>query len=308
MSNNIPTLLDVIQDRECKVLTSAVPQKASEIFTGYTETIDGFDYKALIETQAGSFEFRNLNGRAQTTLPEYDVRRFECAIGNPILRMDIAAYEMASKNGTIPDLMTRMKLGILTGIYNKLGRQFYYGSSEDAKGFEGLCSLVDDDLVFTAGGTTANKQSSVWFVAWGVLDTSILYGGGKGKNFTWSELQDETLTDSSGNSAVYKTCYLTMYPCVSVANKISIARVANVESIDDDTLFKALSHCEEAGFSPSAIYMRPSILETLRASRTATNATGAPSPTPSDLAGIPIYPTLSISKTEAVISNLISLS
>jgi hypothetical protein len=44
-------------------------------------------------------------------------------------------------------------------------------------------------------------------------------------------------------------------------------------------------------------------LRQLRDSRTATNAVGAPAPTPTDVDGIPIYPTLGITDTEALLTD-----
>ena len=94
-----------------------------------------------------------------------------------------------------------------------------------------------------------------------------------------------------------------MYPTVVVARPNCIARICNVESITDAKLMRVLADCEEQGFVPDCIYMRPSILETLRASRTATNPTGAEAPTPDSCGNIPIHTTLSLSKKEAVVAS-----
>jgi hypothetical protein len=53
-----------------------------------------------------------------------------------------------------------------------------------------------------------------------------------------------------------------------------------------------------AAFKPNVIFANPSAIESLRASRTATNVTGAPAPTPTEYEGIPIVATDMISNAE----------
>lgn len=305
MAKTMPTLLDAIQDKECSKYVSMVVQDPREIFDAYTETMDELEQKVLVETSQGDIEFRNFNGTSKTTLPEYDVRRFECSVGNPILRMDWALYETAKSNGKVPDYIVRMKLGILKSVIASLGKQFYYGRTAKSKGPEGIYKLMDSGMVFDAGGSTANKQSSIVAVKWGPDATGICYGGGKDKMFNWSPIKDETFTDASGASRTNATCFMTMYPSVVVANPYGIGRIANVESINDAKIMKALAlWADNYGFVPDCLYMRPIILETLRVSRTATNPTGSEAPMPDSVGGIPIHTTLSISKTEAVVANI----
>lgn len=309
MAKIYPTLLDAIQDRECSKYVSMVPTDPREIFDAYTETMDDIELKVLVETAKGDMEFRNFNSTSKTTIPEYDVRRFECSVGNPVLKMDYALYETAKGNGKLPDYISRMKLGILEGIMDSLGKQFYYGKSNKAKGPQGLYNFLEAGMTYSAGGNTANSQSSIVAIKWGPDATGIYYGGGKGKMFNWSPMKDETYSDSNGNSRTNATCFMTMYPTVVVANPYGIGRIANVESINDAKIMKALAKwADDYGFVPDCLYMRPLILETLRSSRTATNPTGSEAPTPDSVGGIPIHTTLSISKTEAVVANLTALA
>lgn len=303
MAKTIVTLLDAITDKECKAYTSAVVANPREIFDAHTITIDEFEYKTLVETKQGSFNFRNINGVAKTTLPEYDIRRFECSVGNPHLDIDMPLWDLAQNmTGKAGNMIARQKASIINGVYEKLGQVFYYGKTVDSKGVDGLNSIVTKELTFNGGGNTANSQSSIWLISWGELDVSVVYGGGVGKNFSWSEFQDRLVQTSNGE-ATHKWAYLRMYPMVVVARPNCVARICNVESITDAKLYKVLAECEENGFVPDCIYMRPTILETLRAARTATNPTGAAAPIPEEVCGgIPVHTTLSISKAEAVVA------
>ncbi len=57
-----------------------------------------------------------------------------------------------------------------------------------------------------------------------------------------------------------------------------------------------------AGKAPSYIVMNRTSLKQLQQSRTATNATGAPAPFPSEAFGVPIIVTDSIVSTEAIVA------
>ncbi|MDO4574252.1 MAG: hypothetical protein Q4D98_03460 [Planctomycetia bacterium] len=314
----VVTLMEALTDRECKTYTSMVVSNPREIFDAHTQTIDEMEYKVLVETKSGDIGFRNVNGVATTTLPEFDIRRFTPAIANPHIDVDVVLEDMMNSNpGAAGQMLMKMKASVIDGAYRTLGKQFYYGKSNNADGYEGLVNILSCkrnnggktpscDLEFSAGGTTANKQSSIWLIAWGEMNASVIYGGGIGANFSWSELMPRLVQTANGE-ATHKWSYLRMYPMVAVSRPNCIARICNVESINDSKLHHVLAECEEQGFVPDCIYMRPAILETLRQSRTATTPTGNPAPTPEDVGGIPIHTTMSIQRTEAVVSGLTAI-
>lgn len=302
MSGRIVTLLDAITDKECHAYTSAIATNPREIFDAHTETIDQMEFNSMIETKAGSFEFRNINGVSKTTLPEWDFRRFTPSIGNPHIDVDIPLWDamMNNSNTEAGNILVRMKQAILDGAYDMLGKQFYYGQSVKDRGIDGLQKQVVQDLCFDGGGKTDGSLTSIYFIRWGKADVSIVYGGGAGKNFTWSEFQDRLVQTSKGE-ATHKWSYLRMYPMVTIARPNCVARICNVgEQVTDGMVMKALAQCAENGFVPDCIYMRPMTLEKLRSSRTATNPTGSEAPTPDRCGNIPIHETLSIANNEAL--------
>jgi hypothetical protein len=92
------------------------------------------------------------------------------------------------------------------------------------------------------------------------------------------------------------------YMALQLGSKFSAARIANVESaLDDDKIYEALS-LFPASLQPTHICMNRSALKLLRASRTSTNATGAPAPRPTEVEGIPIVVSDQIVQTEAVVA------
>jgi len=89
---------------------------------------------------------------------------------------------------------------------------------------------------------------------------------------------------------------------LQLGSKYSAARIANVETaLDDDKIYEALS-LFPASLQPTHICMNRTALKLLRASRTSTNATGAPAPRPTEVEGIPIIVSDQIVQTEAVVA------
>lgn len=70
----------------------------------------------------------------------------------------------------------------------------------------------------------------------------------------------------------------------------------------DDCLFAGLVGSFRIGYRPEVLFVSRRSLTQLQKSRTATNATGAPAPTPTEYEGIPLIPTDSITTTEAIVS------
>lgn len=306
MAITYPNLRDALQDKECQAYTSMVPENASEIFNTPTVTPEGFEYQILVETKKGSFNFRDVNETSGISLPEYDVRAFRPTIGNPVLEIPIELWELGSGNGKITDYITRMKKGIIEGVIDKLGRQYYYGTSEDSKGFTGIAALTLSDLTFSNGGNDATNNTSAYAIKYGEDGVTMAYFGMPGKNFSWSPFQPATKKVTVGGveqMATVMQSFMTMYPAVIVSNPYSVSRLGNIgTALDDDDISAWISHMEDVGFTPDAIYMRPKTRRLLQQSRTTYSPTGSPALVPTDVEGIPLVTTLSLSATEAVIS------
>jgi hypothetical protein len=187
-----------------------------------------------------------------------------------------------------------------------LSSQFYYGTSttvetsvagSPTKGFPGLIQTVNSDLIEDVAGTGSNRMS-VWGVTWGARDIQWVFGNGG--SITVGEPRLVRLTDSNGNP--YDGWRMSIYANIGLqqVGRFSCSRIKNITSaatLTDDHFFQLLAKYP-AGVRPDAWYITPTAHEQLRASRTATNATGEAAPLPERAAGIPLVQTSGILETE----------
>ena len=311
-ANGYFTILDVIKSKDCRDFVSGTAIKATEIADAYTESMNEYEEKVLVKTSDGVVNFRDFNEYSLTQLPSYTTRTTTCANLNPIIEIDAALFDRWQSDGTLGQSIDDVKKDTFETAIKALGKQFYYGTGVDAKGFPGIDSYVQPGLRFSAGGSTSNAQSALYFVSWGRRDVSMVYGGGVGVPFDWSPWRRETritVNSDSGVDREYRktvmVCDFLMYPAVRVKKPASVAAVKNIESgLTDAKLYKAFAYMQAAGMDGSNIvaYAHPLVIAQLQASRTATNAAGAPAPMPTDICdGIPLRSTLSLNfGTDAV--------
>lgn len=190
-------------------------------------------------------------------------------------------------------------------------KQMFYGTANDSGGFSGFANETDldkkdDTNVIDAGGTTANTGSSVWLIRTTGDDNGAAIIAGKKGNI---EIGDTSIVRIDGaTTGTYPGYYtpITGWMGLQRGGKYSVMRIANLTADSGKGLTDALIAAALALFpaseGPTLIAMNRRSLEQLRKSRTATNATGAPAPTPTDAFGVPIIPTDAISSTEALLA------
>lgn len=281
---------------------------------GAARTISGIGFKTLVRTGLASpttGSFRDANAGTADIKNVYENRWFETFIMNPRWSADKAVADR-SEDG--PEAYCALEaLGIMEGEAQALCRQFYYGNSAtgngNAKGFPGLIDVYDStNMVVDAGGTTASTGSSVWFVKWG--PNYVTWLAGMNGSFTAPPVRVESKIDPSDTATPptkYYDAYvqsMLWYPGLQVSTVRAICRIKKLtedsgKGLTDALMFAALSKFE-VGIVPDAAYMTRRSLYQLRASRTATNATGAPAPIPTEVGGVPIYVTDAILNTEAL--------
>lgn len=184
--------------------------------------------------------------------------------------------------------------------------QVIYGVGNDAAGFAGLhdnaqLDAIADAMVIECAtpGATATSQTSVYLLRSGKDDVSFILGN-DGKIV----VEDEpTIIQKAGSATGYFPALyvpVTGYCGLQIGGAYSAARICNIQTaLTDDDIFNGLA------LFPSArpcnlIVMNRKGLQLLRASRTATNPTGAPAPFPTEVGGIPIVVTDAVISTEAV--------
>lgn len=262
---------------------------------GATRTIKGQQYKTLIRTGLPSVGFRDANAGSTPGKSTYENRLVETFFLNPRWECDKMAADVAEDG---PEAFIADEgLGIVTAAIQALGSQFFYGRASDAKGHPGLVDAVQSTYTIDRTGT-GSATGSVYAVKWGPKDVCWVYG--QNGNLQMSDVRIETILDSN-DSTKKLTAYVQELEChvgVQVASLYSVGRIKNVSAaapLTDAYIYKLLAAMK---VRPDCLFMNKTLLEQLRSSRTATNATGAPAPRPTEVDGIPICPTESLTFTE----------
>jgi hypothetical protein len=273
---------------------------------GAARTIKGQNYKTLIRTGLATAGFRAANEGAVATKGTYDNRLVEVFILNPRWECDKAVADRYEDGAEA--WITLEGSSLLEAGWRQVAKQFYYGRNTtfggDLKGFPGLIDVVDPAMVVDAGGTTDNIASSVWAVKFGPKNVQWVYGENGAMEL--SDVRIADLNDSNTPPRRY-TAYvqeILAYPGLQVGSLQAVGRIKKLTTDAGkgltDALIGSLLTKFPVGIRPDVLFMSRRSLEQLRASRTATNATGAPAPTPADAFGVQIAPTDSIVDTETL--------
>ncbi|QDV44373.1 hypothetical protein Enr13x_42380 [Stieleria neptunia] len=214
---------------------------------------------------------------------------------------------LKSKNGDA--LRTREAKDHLMAAFADFEKQIVYGTGQDADGFGGFanettCDDSDDSMVINAAGTTANTASSVWAIRIGEPAVSVVYGA-NGR----IEIGEEFPTVLDGSATgVYDAMRtpILFYGGLQISTTLDLGRICNLtadsgKGLTDD-LLSELFALFPAGRKPNAFAMSRRSQKQLQQSRTATNATGAEAPFPTEAHGVPIVVTDQITDTEALLT------
>ncbi len=191
----------------------------------------------------------------------------------------------------------------LKAAFKKLEQQVLNGTDADNDGYEGLKDALPFGNAYTldATGSTATTASSIYLLKTGIDDVVSIVGN-QG-TLTMGDTTVQRVEDGSGKH--YSAYYTPIegYFGLQVGGVKSAARICNVtaqagHTCTDDLIYSGLKLFSE--IQPNMIVMSPRSLEQLRASRTATNATGAPAPRPTEIEGIPIIVSTSVGITDAI--------
>lgn len=305
-----PTLLDVAKstgsDGLAGLIEEVVPS-VPEIGLLPIHPIKGITYRASVRTALPIVGFRSANEGSNPVNSTFEQKDFSCHVLNPVFLCDKAVADSHSEGADA--YLAVEALGMTTGAFVTLAKQIYYGNAVgaggDTKGFPGLVDLYDPArLQIKAGGTTASTGSSVWLLKTGPMGVEMAMGNNS--QLTLTDPITQLLKDANNK---YYTAYvqeLLAWCGLLCANRNAIGRIANLtedsgKGLTDALLGKMLSKFP-VGHKPNVAMLSRRSLEQLRASRTATNATGAEAPTPTTFEGIPLVVTDSISDTETLVA------
>lgn len=272
---------------------------------------NGTDHKYVKETGAPVVGFRAVNAGRDHDVSEDTLVTINLQILDASFTVDLALADMY-KNGR-DALLGREARRHLKAAFFKAEQQLIYGTGTggDAAGFTGMAdaATVDalaDAMVVNAAGTTPSTASSVWLVRSTSDNTNVTAIIGQSGQISIGETAVQRVEDGSGlHYPAYHTP-ITGWLGMQIGSIYSVGRIANVtedlgSTLDDDMLYDGISKFPTTR-PPTHIVMGRRSLFQLRASRTATNATGAPAPIPDSVAGIPIVVSDAVLENEALLT------
>jgi hypothetical protein len=303
----MPTLLDIAKLNGTDAVVGLIEEASRacpEVRLGGARPIKGISYRTRVRTGLPTVGFRGANEGTAVSKSTFENRLVECFIFNPPWECDKAVADCFEEG---PEAFIAIEgAGLLSAALISLAKCFYYGQDAtfgDAKGFPGLLAMHDAaNMVVDAAGTTDNTASSVWAVRFGVQHVSWVYGNGG--QLDLSDVTEVRLADAAGNPYMAYHQEILARPGLQVGSLYSVGRIKKLtedagKGMTDKLAFDLLAKFP-TGVTPDMFLMSRRSLFQLRASRTATNATGAPAPIPTEIAGIPIQVTDAISNKETL--------
>lgn len=306
----LPTLLDVIKANNADKIVGLIDETSKahpEMTFGAARSIPGISYRTLVRTALGSTSgsFRNANEGVAPIKNTYENRQVETYILEARFESDKAVAD-AYVDGAAAYIAMETG-GVLEGEMQGLCSAFYYGrgTGGNAKAFPGLIDAYDaTNMVVDAGGTTASTGSSAWLVKFG--PAAVQWVLGMGGKLDFSDPVLESIVDPNDSTKRFRAYVASMLarPGLQVGSLRSVCRIKKLtadsgKGLTDALISQALAKFQ-AGTAPDVILCSRRSRQQLQSSRTATNATGAPAPLPTESFGIPIGVTDAILDTEAL--------
>lgn len=298
------TLLDIAKAAGVEEMIDETTKAHPELRLISARTIKGLNYKTLVRTGLPTIAFRNANEGTAASKSTHENRLVETFIMTPRWSADKAIADRHEDGPAA--LMSVEAAGQIEAAMQTVCKQFYYGTTSgvgDAKGHPGLVQMYDaTNNVVDAGGTTANTGSSVWLIKHGPLDVQWVWGNNG--ELAPGDVDIRDVLDAGGNPYEAYVQTMNAYPGLALHSLRSAVRIKKLtedsgKGLTDDLLADAMA-LFEVGIKPDLILMTRRSLKQLKKSRTATNPTGAPAPTPTDYEGTPIFATDAILNTESL--------
>ena len=292
MSNVLLTIADLIKARDENLY--GIAQETVNQFPLLNRipalAVQGTGTKIPLVNSLPSGEFRAENtGRSDQGVAGIDTRTVNMKWYDASWELDaqVANSSFSGVEGAIAFATKQALLGMFYG----LEKQMFVGDA-DVTGFDGIKSLVTSNVV-DATGDASGSISDIYVVNYDGLKLIV----GQDGKVTQSEVIYGRLTDGSGKPFFGYAQGLGAWAAMGYLNARCVSRVANVgtasgKTATDDMVYDAIGKMGEefaVSNSNTAIYMSLRSLMQIRKARTATNATGAPAPLPTEIGGIPVY-------------------
>jgi hypothetical protein len=186
-----------------------------------------------------------------------------------------------------------------------VAQQIWKGTNAGFNGFNSIISTANCAVV-DSGNTGISDGSCVYAVSTG-LDSAQLCWGNEGKLYEGDVVEQLLTTTTSGvkKGMWFYAQDISGWVGLQVTSKWAGGMITGLSATNGkagltDDLIYALIEKFPIDKQPTALFMNRRSLAQLRKSRTATNATGAPAPLPTEVEGIPIYVTDAIGSSDTV--------
>jgi hypothetical protein len=233
---------------------------APELSIFPSRVIVGTNYEAVIASGDPTVGFTAANDGPALTKTTLRKEMVTCGIFRGAVEIDLAV-ERASQGSGLPSLESIESSRIAQGAMRYIGRQIFYGTSYDSKGFVGLKAFTPktaaagtSEIVVDATGTTAGTATSIYAVKFGIQDIHLVFGANQ--TLELSEFRDQQLTNSTtGGKFAGRVAELTAYIGMQRINITSVGRV-----LDGMHLLSAVPR----SLSPGGFYTQPALRTPIR--------------------------------------------
>ena len=308
MANDFLTVADMVADaydlsgQETSEVRAAAPVIAS---LPAIPASNGVVHKQSVMTQLPVTGFRTENAGRDFDHSVDRIDTVDLKILDWSWAVDKAVADSSRFAGGREQYIAREGMRHVQSALFNLENQWINGTGFNADGFNGLADSgnldqLSDEMVVDAGGSAVGATSSVYMIRRNSAECGLVYHGEQAVQLGQTEIQN--FTDGSGKN--YPAYYTPgcMWVAGFFGSLYSVVRIVNLDAsngLTDDLIYQALERFP-AGHSPDLCIMNRKSQFDLRASRTATNATGAPAPLVDNVAGVPVITTDAITHTEAV--------
>lgn len=272
-------------------------------------TIPGMSFTTVLRTSIPEGEFTDIGAGAAPGASQFANAKVDCyQYKNPVEETN----DRASKNRRgLAAFLALTLSGAYRGAIQKFGRTLYYGANATfgggAKACPGLLDMYDrDNMEVDATGTTDDTASSVWFIKRGdMADGNVNFVFGNNEGLTnFPEWLKAMIVPDPVNAPTKKTLgwqnELATAIGVQLMDKSAVVRIKKLTNEAGkgmtDKLGQLALEKYPVGVTPDFCLMTKRTRRQLQQSRTTPENPRPPLPT--DVEGIPIYVTDSLSNVE----------
>lgn len=309
MANEFLTLLDIAAANSGEGLRKLIEKDiviAPEVNRFPAKTISGVSFDTVIREALPTTDYVVAGNGIAASKSRYAKKTVECKYREGQMRV-YKAHALAHKDGAEAILAKEMD-GMIKAVIRKLGKTIIYGNNaanNSVNGFPGALQVVDANMVVDAGGTTAGTGSSVYAFKVGEEMASLIFGNEK----ALESLQEWILQQVTGEDGNLTSAYcndLSGWEGVAWENPFCVGRIKKLtadtgKTMSDDFGYDLLEKFHKhLGQMPDFFVATPRSANQLRKSRTPTTESGKKADWPTDVAGIPLLVSNSISDTESL--------